>query len=567
MFRFTCLRHKLMFYVLLPTALLLLGFGIAGFIYTRHNLLEEWQEAAILRLERAAHQLDMRLSTPLNWIDIFVKNAVAGNPGDTQEWILGQLRGLEGVKEAEIVWQEEQGGKPNASPPCCPVGAAATRFLYEKGQEAVTLETSLLDQGGGSLGRLRVNISFAYLMQDILSFGWQASYLACLVDEDGRYLAHTDPHMKGMGSLGETGDPLDRAILKAMQTQHSGTLLGPGHPPERVAGFYHLHTAPWVIVLYARGDQILAPIIRFRFYYALAGFACIIIILGLIRLGTRPMIRSIQKIAQAAGQVAQGHYGEPLPVKCPDEIGRLTQSFNEMVAGLKERDYISNTFGRYMDPKIARELLKKPEAAVLGGEKRAVAILFADLRAFTPIAENLTPEETIRLVNRFFSEMIEVIQQHRGIIVDFFGDGILAFFDPLDGPLAPEAHQAAACALAMQEAMGDINTYGRYIGLPTLHLAVGVHVGDVVVGNIGSETRAKYGIVGAAVNLTHRIQGELKGGEVGLSEDAYRLFSEPPAVKRSFYASLKGIQEPVTLFVIDKLGEEPQLGEISSASD
>lgn len=559
MFRFTCLRHKLMFYVLLPTALLLLGFGIVGFFYARYNLLQEWQEAAILRLERAAHQLDMRLRTPLNWIDIFAKSTAADSRQDIQDWILTQIGNLEGVKEVKVSWQHEHQEKTGASqpgaPPCCQVAAAPTRFLYAKGQEDVTLETNLLDKAGRVLGQLRVKISFAHLMKDILSFGWQASYMACLVDEDGRYLAHTDLHMKGMGSLGETGDPLDEATLKAMQAQHSGTVWGPGRPPERVVGFYHLHTAPWVIILYARGDQILAPIIRFRSYYALAGFACIITILALIRLGTRPIVRSIQQIAQSAGQVAQGLYGEPLPVKCPDEIGRLTQSFNEMVAGLKERDYISNTFGRYMDPKIARELLRRPEAAVLGGEKRHVAILFADLRAFTPIAESLTPEETIRLVNRFFSEMIDVIQQHRGIIVDFFGDGILAFFDPLEGPLAPLAQQAAACALEMQEAMEDINTSGKYIGLPTLHLAVGVHVGEVVVGNIGSETRAKYGIVGAAVNATHRLQAEVKGGEVVLSEAAYRLLPEKPAVKRSFCAHLKGIQEPLTLYVIEKQPE------------
>jgi class 3 adenylate cyclase len=547
-----------MFYVLLPTALLLLGFGIVGFIYTRHNLLEEWQEAAILRLERAAHQLDMGLKIPLDWIDIFAKSIIAGDPKDTQEWILNQIKGLEGVTEVKYEYPEKTTVPQPGSPPF--YQASAARFFYEKGQETVTLETHLLDRAGGIVGQLKIKIGFPYLMRNILSFGWQTGHMACLVDEDGRYLTHTDPQMKGMERLGETQDPLELKTLAAIKEKLYGTLLGPGRPPERVVGFYHLHTAPWVIILYARGDQILAPIIRFRFYYALAGFACIIIILGLIRLGTRPIIRSIQKIAQSAGQVAQGHYGEPLPVNCPDEIGRLTQSFNEMVAGLKERDFISNTFGRYMDPQIARELLKKPEAAVLGGEKRAVAILFADLRAFTPIAEKLTPEETIRLVNRFFSEMIEVIQQHRGIIVDFFGDGILAFFDPLDGPLDPEARKAAACALAMQEAMEDINTYGKYIGLPTLHLAVGVHVGEVVVGNIGSETRAKYGIVGAPVNVAHRIQGEVKGGEVVFSEDAFRLLSEPPAVRRSFCVHLKGIKEPMTLFVFDNLQQETATG-------
>jgi class 3 adenylate cyclase len=181
-----------------------------------------------------------------------------------------------------------------------------------------------------------------------------------------------------------------------------------------------------------------------------------------------------------------------------------------------------------------------------------VAILFADLRAFTPIAENLTPEETIRLVNRFFSEMIEVIHRHHGIIVDFFGDGLLAFFDPLDRPLAPVAGQAAACALEMQEAMEGLNASGKYIGLPSLQLAIGVHAGEVVVGNIGSKTRAKYGIVGAPVNVTHRIQAEAQGGEVVMSEEAYRVLVEPPAVQRSFCAHLKGVQEPMTLYVIDK---------------
>ncbi len=556
MFRFTCLRHKLIFFLLLPTALLLAAFGFIAFLYARQVLLSEWQDAAILRLERAAHQLDMRLTRSLTWIEIFVKSASADHPRETQEWILSRIKGLEGVQEVKLAWQRERqdrtaGPKPPV-PPFPQVASASTRFLYVKGQDNVVLKTDLLDQAGQILGQIRMKISFAYLMKDILTFGWQGSYMACLVDEEGRYLAHTDPHMKGMAKLGEDRDPLDLQTLAAIREKPYGTILGAGHPPERVVGFYRLHTAPWVIILYASGSQILAPIIDFRFYFALAGLVCIIIILGLIRLGARPIVTSIQKISQAAGRVAQGNYGEPLPVQCPDEIGQLTQSFNEMVAGLKERDFISNTFGRYVDPEIARDLLIRPEAALLGGEKRQVAILFADLRAFTPIAENLTPEETIRLVNRFFSEMIEVIHRRRGIIVDFFGDGLLAFFDPLTGPLAPVAGQAALCALEMQEAMEDFNTYGKYIGLPTLHLAVGVHVGEVVVGNIGSETRAKYGIVGAAVNVTHRIQAEVQGGEVALSEAAYHLLERRFPVKRSFSAHLKGLQEPMTLYVINQ---------------
>ena len=195
----------------------------------------------------------------------------------------------------------------------------------------------------------------------------------------------------------------------------------------------------------------------------------------LIRLGVRPVVMAIRGIAAKADLVAQGDYGEPLPVTSRDEIGQLTLSFNDMVTGLKERDFISNTFGRYVDPEIARELLRRPEASRMGGEKREVVILFADIRGFTPLAETLSPEATIHLINRHFARMIEVIQAHRGIIVDFLGDAILAFFDPLDGPLEPVVRRAIGCALKMQAAMEAENLAEP--GLPPLNMGIGLHAG------------------------------------------------------------------------------------------
>jgi adenylate cyclase len=272
----------------------------------------------------------------------------------------------------------------------------------------------------------------------------------------------------------------------------------------------------------------------------------------LIRLGVKPTVTKIQEIAHRAREVARGHYGEPVPVTRQDEIGLLTQSFNDMVAGLKERDFISNTFGRYVDPEIARELLSHPEAARLGGEKRQVVILFADIRGFTPLAETLSPEATIHLVNRHFSRMIEVIQEHRGIIVDFLGDAILAFFDPLHRPLKPVAEQAVQCAWQMQEAMAAENAANP--DAPALTMGIGVHAGKVVVGNIGSESRAKYGIIGAEVNLTHRIQGQARKGEVVISAAVFHQIEDMLAVRRTFDAKLKGIAHPVTLYVVEKSG-------------
>jgi class 3 adenylate cyclase len=560
MFQFKTLQRQLLISLLLPVGLLLLGVGFLGFLYARQNLLQEWQEAAVLRLERAAHHLDMRLTLPPPWMRSFSQVAPGPQRQEMQAYVLGQLRRLPGVNQVKLVWQggAEQEFLPTGTALPLPPKAAlvadlsSPRFLYAKGQEALTIEADLLDRSGQTLGQLQVGVRFQYLMADVLSFGWAQSYMACLVDSKGQYLAHTDPQMKGMTSLGESHDPLDKAVLQEMQTKSSGTVLGPGSPPPQVIGFYRLHTAPWVILLYARGEQILEPIVRFRLIYFAAGAVCLVLIMLLMRLGVSPVVRAIRHLSRRAGEVAQGVYGEPLNTPRRDEIGQLIRSFNTMTEGLKERDLIQNTFGRYVNPEIARKLLKRPQARLLGGDKREVAILFADLRGFTPIAEGLSPEATIHLLNRFFSRMVDIIQAHEGIIEDFLGDAILAFFDPLEGPLSPAVGQAYRCSLEMQGAMAEVNRETASLGLPSLAMGIGLHAGPVVVGNIGSETRTKYGIVGAAVNVSHRIQAEARGGEVVMSASAYDKLPQSPAGVEKFTTHLKGLQDPLVLCLVRK---------------
>jgi class 3 adenylate cyclase len=360
--------------------------------------------------------------------------------------------------------------------------------------------------------------------------------------------------------LGETNDPLELAVLGAMGERSSGTLMGatrPPQPPERIVGFYRIHEAPWTILLFARGETILAPLVRFRNYYAAALTLSVLSILVLIRSVGGKTVRSIRDLSRAAEQIAQGHYANILPTGAKDEIGQLMRSFNTMVDGLVERDFISNTFGRYVDPEIARELLRRPEAGKLGGQKREVAILMSDIRGFTALSESLSPEATINILNRYFSRMIDVIQHHRGIIVDFFGDAVLVFFDPLEGPIEGVVRRAIQCALEMQEAMAGFNEQNRSDGLPELQMGVGVHAGEVVVGNVGSETRAKYGIVGSPVNVTQRIQETANGGEVIVSDPVYHHANEDLVVKRVVETPLKGIQDRVTLYVVEGLRDPP----------
>jgi adenylate cyclase len=132
----------------------------------------------------------------------------------------------------------------------------------------------------------------------------------------------------------------------------------------------------------------------------------ILLIYGIIRLNVDRMSGMIRHLSLRAGTVAAGEYEEKIVVKSHDEIGQLTTSFNTMIDGLRERDTIRNTFGRYVDPDFARALLKQPDAGRLGGRRQEVAILMADIRGFTPMAEKLSPEDTIDVLNRYFSAII-----------------------------------------------------------------------------------------------------------------------------------------------------------------
>ncbi len=562
-FKVKSLQQRLIFFLLLPVACLLFLVGISGFFYARQVMLNQWTEAAVLKLQRAAHNIDMRLGRPIEWIEMFHKTGGERGEYALQNWILSQLRELEGVTKVHLQWLNQpperrmmHGTHPHIERQrmmrfhrASIAEVTPPKYDTQAGHETVSLVSILKDESGKVVGNLEVAVRFDYLMEDIIKLGWWQSEMACLVDNSGMCL--TDSMMKGRGQLGETNDPLELAILKAMKGKPFGTLRGPGHPPDKVAGFYGMERAPWSIVLLAPGRKILAPIVRFRDYYAMGGGLCIVFIILLIRSVTGKMVHSIKEISRASENVSQGNYGDPLPQKSRDEIGQLIGSFNAMVRGLKERDFISNTFGRYVDQEIAKELMRRPEATRLGGEKREVAILISDIRGFTPLSESLNPESIVTILNRYFSHMVEVIKKHQGIIVDFFGDGVLVFFDPLDGPVKPTIHRAIRCAMEMQHEMEAFNAQMRGEGLPEIAMGIGLNAGQVVVGNIGSETRAKYGIVGSAVNLTQRIQEVARGGEVVISDSIYQYAGKSLDIRRSFEVQVKGLEERMKLHIPD----------------
>ena len=230
-FQIKSLQQRLIVFLVLPVVVFLSAMGAVGYIYIRDSLFREWQQAAILRLERAAHSMDMRLSEPIRWMANFAKTGSGQLPEENQRWILQQLRQLPGVSLVTLTWgtgpgneiSNESGPWPEAATKVAQV--SPPEYLYPPGQGVVGLQSQLLDEDGRLLGQLTVFVKFDYLMADVLTSGWLQSNMACLVNREGQYLAHTDPAMQARHCLGENQDPLEIAMLAEMKDKTSGTRL------------------------------------------------------------------------------------------------------------------------------------------------------------------------------------------------------------------------------------------------------------------------------------------------------------------------------------------------------
>ncbi len=213
--------------------------------------------------------------------------------------------------------------------------------------------------------------------------------------------------------------------------------------------------------------------------------------------------------------------------------------------------FIKKTFGRYLSDEVVKSLLESPEGLKLGGESRVVTILMSDLRGFTAAAERLTPEQVVTVLNNYLGRMADVITELRGTIDEFIGDAVLALFGAPDSS-PDDAERAVACALAMQRAMLDVNERNASVGLPALEMGIALHTGEVVVGNIGSTTRAKYGVVGSNVNLTARIESCTVGGQVLVSEACREAAGPHLTLGERITVGAKGFREPIVAY--DLLG-------------
>src|SRR5882762_2858010 len=236
---------------------------------------------------------------------------------------------------------------------------------------------------------------------------------------------------------------------------------------------------------------------------ALIGFFIAVSLLAAIRLSwvvSDSVAAPLLGLTFAMARVERGDLGAHCPVVSNDEIGAATEGFNRMLDGLREREAIKETFGRYVTREVRDEILAGRVS--VEGEQREVTVLFADLRDFTPWVESSEPRQVVRDLNAYFAEMEAAIRAHGGLVVQFIGDEIEAVFG---APVPAPDHPARAVRAAL-EMRARLATWNAGRARPLSH-GIGVHTGSVLAGAIGSRERLSYALVGDTVNLASRIEG------------------------------------------------------------
>lgn len=262
--------------------------------------------------------------------------------------------------------------------------------------------------------------------------------------------------------------------------------------------------------------------------------------------------RPVHRLLAGTRAVESGHLGETLVVTSRDEIGSLTAAFNRMVEQLRLKERISETFGKFVDPRIVANMISGTEEHV---DRRVVTVFFSDIAGFTSISEQLTPAAIVNLLNHYFSAVTAPIRASNGIVDKYMGDGVLAFWT---APFSPDdTHAAAAClaALLQQEATQELNKdLPNILGLrraaPTLRVHMGIATGETIVGTIGSATAKSFTVIGDTVNLASRLEGANKiyGTRIIITEETLHLAREEVECRELDFITVVGKSEPVRIY-------------------
>ena len=263
----------------------------------------------------------------------------------------------------------------------------------------------------------------------------------------------------------------------------------------------------------------------------------------------RNLTRPFQSIVDVLREVQHGNFDKKVQVTTNDEIGYTGDVINEMTAGLKERDFINEAFGKYVAKEVRDEILSG--RIPLNGERAEATLLFSDLRNFTAYVEETSPEEVIMSMRAYFTKLQRAVRRHQGLVLQFVGYEIEAVFGvPLRYP--DHSDKAVLAALEMRRSLEALNKDRAKKDMPPFRHGIGIHTGAVLAGNVGSEDRLSYNLIGDTVNVASRIQDLTKEFhcDILVSEETVKRLGSSYLMKKQLPHKVKGYSKPITVFKV-----------------
>ncbi|HMW34893.1 MAG TPA: adenylate/guanylate cyclase domain-containing protein [bacterium] len=303
-------------------------------------------------------------------------------------------------------------------------------------------------------------------------------------------------------------------------------------------------------VFFSSLDKALEPLVASQRTMVFVGGGVTILAFMIALVIISGVTKPVHQLSDAMHKVQSGDLNIMLQIKSRDEFGELGKNFNEMTQGLKQKERVENLFGKYLSPDVAKKVLSEQSVdGILKGEKNRLSVMFTDIRGFTPMSRGMDPQELINLLNSHFDEMIDIIDSYGGTLDKFIGDAIMAFYG------APVHYddfymRAINAAVQMQRAAEKFNFQRKLEGHPPINIGIGINTGEVVVGNIGSNKRLEYTVIGETVNIANRLCSVAKAGQIIVSQSTYDLLPNKSIASPIERVTLKGVAEPVTVYEI-----------------
>ena len=301
--------------------------------------------------------------------------------------------------------------------------------------------------------------------------------------------------------------------------------------------------------------SVYAVINRTTYRIILFSLAVLFIAIILIRIFSNGITNPIKELVAASSKIEHGEFELDIKPRTQDEIGLLTSSFVQMGKGLAEREKLMISFSKFTNKTIAQKAASGE--LTLGGENRNATIFFSDIRSFTAMSEKMQPNEVVEFLNVYMTKMVECVNKTNGVVDKYIGDAIMAVWGAPEssGSPAQDALNAVSAALMMRLSLFNYNKERAAKGLPPVKIGCGINSGPVVAGQIGSEERMEYTVIGDAVNLASRTEALNKpfATDILITENTYNLIKDHIIVQEMPGVHVKGKTEAIKMFAVINL--------------